>query len=245
MGKAIAGEANCHFEYVSASSVESPYIGQGAAKIRTLFKDSKNRDKPTIIFFDEFDSIGSKRTLSDNSHSKQTLNQLLTELDGFQSNPKVIVLASTNFPQSLDPAVVRPGRFDKSVSIPLPSRSSRIEISKYYLNKVKPSNEIQPEIIARLTIGMSGADIKNLINIAALKAAQESHSVITMDDIEYASDRLSVGIINKSIIPTKDEHYRTAVHEGGHALISLLTPAAEPMSKVTILSKGGALGYIN
>jgi len=242
LSKAIAGEADCHFKYVSSSSVEGKTIGQGAAKIREIFKEARNSSQMTIIFFDEFDSIATKRSAADEAWSRQTLNQLLAEMDGFDQSANFFVIAATNFPQGLDPAVVRPGRFDKIISIPMPSFRSRKEIAKYYLSKVPASQDIDPEFIAQNTINMSGADIKSLVNLAAMNAAKFSRNIVTKDDFEFALDRMHVGILNKSITPNEHEKYMTAVHEAGHAMVSLLNPNATPMNKVTILSKGQALG---
>ena len=244
LSKAIAGEADCDFTYISSSSVEGRTIGQGAAKIREIFAKAKKSPGMTIIFFDEFDSIATKRSAMDEAWGRQTLNQLLSEMDGFDKHSNVFIIAATNFPQGLDPAVVRPGRFDKVISIPMPSFRSRKEIAQYYLSKIPASNDIDSEFIARNTINMSGADIKSLVNLAAMNAAKLSRSIVTKDDFEFAFDRIHVGILNKSITPNEHEKYMTAVHEAGHAMVSLLNPHATRMHKVTILSKGQALGLV-
>ena len=215
-------------------------MGIGASKIRSLFQKAKNREKSTIIFIDEIDSIGSKRG-QDTGDSSQTLNQLLSEMDGFEKMNKVIVLAATNFPSSLDPALLRPGRFDKNIYIPLPKLSSRKDIFRYYLKSIK-YNSLDLDTLARQSINLTGADIKNIVNIAALNAGKNRKAYVTKDDFDFAFDRLRMGVINKSINPSRDDLYHTAIHEAGHAIISLINPAAVPMDKVTILSKGGALG---
>jgi len=194
LSKAIAGEADCDFTYISSSSVEGRTIGQGAAKIREIFAKAKKSPGMTIIFFDEFDSIATKRSAMDEAWGRQTLNQLLSEMDGFDKHSNVFIIAATNFPQGLDPAVVRPGRFDKVISIPMPSFRSRKEIAQYYLSKIPASNDIDSEFIARNTINMSGADIKSLVNLAAMNAAKLSRSIVTKDDFEFAFDRIHVGI---------------------------------------------------
>lgn len=240
----MASEADCHFEYINSSSIEGRFVGQGAGRVRGLFERAKRRDRPTIMFFDEFDSIAQKRQLSDASFSSQTLNQILTELDGFEPSSKVFVLAATNFPESLDAAVLRPGRFDKVVRIPSPALSSRTEIAAHYLAKVRHAAEVTPEELARLTSGMTGADISNLVNVAVTNAVRNGRQAAGKEDFDFAVDRLRVGVLNRSIQATTDTLWATAIHEAGHALVSLLNTDSVPMSKVTILSKGQSLGSV-
>jgi ATP-dependent metalloprotease len=242
MARALAGESECYFEYINSSSVEGAFVGSGVRQIKNLFQKTKSRDRPTIIFFDEFDSIAQKRNAISGQFASQTLNQLLTEMDGFESNSKVFVLAATNYPQALDPAVTRPGRFDKTVQIPQPAKSARVEIIKYYLGKIKHTDQVDADFLARSTNGMTGADIKNLVNVAAINAVKMGRKAADREDFDFAIDRLSMGILNKSIQTTTNTLYHTAIHEAGHAMVSLLNGESVPMSKVTILSKGGSLG---
>ena len=243
LGRALAGESGCYFEYVNSSAIEGPFVGMGVRAIKDLFAATKLRDKPTILFFDEFDSIAQKRNHVDGFVDSQTLNQILTELDGFEPNSNVFVLAATNFPDSLDPAVLRPGRFDKVIRIPQPANNARKEIISYYLSKIKHDNSIDIDYIARASSGLTGADIKNLVNVAVINAVKENRRAADKSDFDFALDRLQIGILNKSIQASSNSLYKTAIHEAGHARVSLLNPECTPMSKITILSKGESLGF--
>lgn len=242
LAKALSGESGSHFEHVNSSSIEGMYVGMGASKIRKLFEAARHREQTTILFFDEFDSIASKRFDDFNGSTRQSLNQILTEIDGFDQNSKVFILAATNFPESLDPAILRPGRFDKVVRIPTPSFNSRKEIVQYYLGKVNDKAEVDVDYLSGATIGMTGADIRNLVNIAAINAVKNSKRKIDKNDFDFAIDRINIGILNKSVQTLTKDLFSTAVHESGHALVSLFNSDSVPMSKVTILSKGGSLG---
>ena len=241
LAKALAGESECEFIYIAASSVEGKFIGQGSAKIRNLFERAR-KSAPCIIFFDEFDSIASKRDKNFSSNSG-CLNEILSEMDGFQKNEKIFVIASTNFPDALDPAVIRPGRFDKIIKIPLPSLKGREEIIEYYLKKIKYDKKVTPKDLAKSTINFTGSDIRTFINLAILNAIKNKKTLAEHSDFDFALDRMNIGIINKSLKITKKEKYMTAIHEAGHTLMALLNPNAMPLNKVTILSKGGSLGH--
>lgn len=224
--------------------IEDQYVGSGASNIRKVFKKAK-KNSPSIVFFDEFDSIAGKRNQVDGAQGnslRKTINELLSEIDGFEQNSGVFVIASTNFPQSLDPAIIRPGRFDKILKIPLPSLKGRHKLLEFYLDKIKYDSRVDIDRIARETIGFNGADIKTVINLSILNAIKNKRKVAEREDFDFALDRVRVGILNKSHKTTKQEKYMTAIHEAGHTLAALLTPAAMPLNKVTILSKGQALG---
>lgn len=244
MGRALAGESGCHFEYINSSAIEGPFVGMGVRAIKNIFEKTRGREKPTILFFDEFDSIAMKRTQVDGFVQSQTLNQILAELDGFEPNSKIFVLAATNFLDSLDPAILRPGRFDKILRIPNPAVSARKDIIKHFLGKIKYSDDVDIDYLSRATSGLTGADIKNLTNIAVINAVNDGRNKAEKKDFDFAMDRLQIGILNKSITSTPNELYMTAIHEAGHAMVSLLNSESVPMSKVTILSKGGSLGLI-
>lgn len=246
LAKALAGESNCNFYYISASMIESKYVGSGAANIRSLFAEAR-KNSPSIVFFDEFDSIAGKRNASGgaNNVSRNTINELLNEIDGFKKNEKVFVVGSTNFPQSLDPAILRPGRFDKILKIPKPTVKGRQKILEHYLKKVQHDSDLDVRKIAKGTLGSTGSDLKTLINLSILNAVKNGREKANQADFDHAIDRLNVGIINKSMKATEQEKYMTAVHEAGHTLASLLSKHSTPLNKVTILSKGHALGYTN
>ncbi|CED84429.1 atp-dependent peptidase [Phaffia rhodozyma] len=241
LAKAVAGEAGVPFFFASGSEFEEKFVGVGAKRIRELFATAKKKS-PAIIFIDELDSVGGKRSSKDQAALKQTVNQLLTELDGFQASTGIIVIAATNFPQSLDPALVRPGRFDRHVAVPLPDVRGRVEILQHYVKDIIADPEVDPSTIARGTPGMSGADLQNLVNQAAVHASREGVQGVRLEDFEWAKDRIMMGAERKSHFVTPESKRMTAYHEGGHALVALLTPGSMPLHKVTVLPRGQALG---
>lgn len=242
LARALAGEAGVPFLYVTGSSFDELFVGVGPKRIRTLFEDAK-RLAPCIIFIDEIDSVGASRKYNMTSSSKEsTLNQLLTEMDGFKSTQGVVVIGATNFAEALDPALLRPGRFDKLVNVPLPDVKGRKEILDLYLKKTIPDPALDSSLIARGTPGFSGADLANLINIAAIKATLRGSPHIDRRLIEEAKDEVIMGI--KRSNGEQDEQTRKiiAYHEGGHALVALYTDGAHPLHKATIIQRGSALG---
>lgn len=243
LARAVAGEAGVPFFYASGSEFEEMFVGVGARRVRDLFKAAKEH-APCIVFIDEIDAIGGKRALKDQQALKMTLNQLLVELDGFEKNEGVIVLAATNFPDSLDPALIRPGRFDRNVTVPLPNMMDREEILGLYLSKVPLADDVSPNVLARGTPGASGADLSNLVNIAALQASVNGHDVVTHADLEWAKDKILMGPERKSMVMQPKEIWNTSCHESGHALVALLTPGADPIHKATIIPRGRALGMV-
>jgi len=243
LAKAIAGEADVPFFYSSGSQFEEVYVGLGAKRIRELFEQAKKK-APAIIFIDEIDAVGGTRKLKDQSALKQTLNELLVQLDGFDENNGIIVIGATNFMESLDSALLRPGRFDKHVSVPLPDVGGRKEILEMYAKKTKLSKDVDLSILARGTTGMSGADLYNLMNQAALKASVDGLNSITMAVLEYAKDKILMGAERKSAVITAETAKCTAYHEAGHAVVAVLTQGASPIHKATIMPRGGSLGMV-
>ena len=243
LAKAVAGEAGVPFFYASGSEFEEMFVGVGARRVRDLFNAAK-KVSPCIIFLDEIDAIGGKRALKDQQALKMTLNQLLVELDGFEQNDGVIVIAATNFPDALDPALVRPGRFDRSVVVPLPCLKDREEILEHYLSKVMTDDRVDVKTLARGTPGASGAELSNLVNAAAVRASLADHEQVTHDDLEWAKDKIFMGAERKSLVMQPKEIWNTACHESGHALVALLTPGADPIHKATIIPRGRALGMV-
>ncbi|KAJ9107948.1 hypothetical protein QFC19_002691 [Naganishia cerealis] len=241
LARAVAGEAGVPFFFASGSSFDEVYVGVGQRRIRELFALARKRS-PAIIFIDELDAVGSKRQGREAQHMRQTLNQLLVELDGFEESDGIVVIAATNFPDSLDPALVRPGRFDRNVTVPLPDVRGRIAILKHHMADVQFDVDVDPSIIARGTPGMSGADLRNLVNTAAIKASKEGSKHVTLADFEWAKDRILMGAERKSHFVTPEGKKMTAYHEAGHALTALKTPGAMPLHKVTIMPRGRALG---
>ncbi|CDU19950.1 hypothetical protein YYC_00655 [Plasmodium yoelii 17X] len=240
IARAIAGEANVPFIQASGSEFEEMFVGVGARRIRELFQTAK-KHAPCIVFIDEIDAVGSKRSNRDNSAVRMTLNQLLVELDGFEQNEGIVVICATNFPQSLDKALVRPGRLDKTIVVPLPDINGRYEILKMYSNKIILSKDVDLNILARRTVGMTGADLKNILNIAAIKCSVEGKKSVDMNSIEQAFDRVVVGLQRKS--PLSDEEKNiTAYHEGGHTLVNFYTEGSDPVHKATIMPRGMSLG---
>ncbi|KAG7532272.1 hypothetical protein FFLO_03667 [Filobasidium floriforme] len=241
LARAVAGEAEVPFFYASGSSFDQMYVGVGAARVRELFAAARKK-APAIIFIDEIDAIGSRRSAKDQHYMKQTLNQLLVELDGFQDAEGVIVIGATNFPQSLDNALTRPGRFDRHVTVPLPDMRGRTALLKHYMNEVEFDVEVDPTIIARGCPGMSGADLSNLVNQAAIRASREGSTHVKLNHFEWAKDRILMGAERRSHYVTPENKKMTAYHEAGHALTGLKTAGAMPLHKVTIMPRGRALG---
>lgn len=242
LAKAIAGEAGCSFFYKSASEFEEVYVGVGAARVKELFKKARSR-KPAIIFIDEIDSLSGNRTSFDASTRRQTINQLLAEMDGFEPLDNVIVIGATNMPDKIDKAVLRPGRFDKIINVPYPDKEGRREIFGYYLDKVKyDKDRVHLETLIKATTGFTGASIKNLVNMAVLNAIKHGRKLAEHEDFEFALDRITMGVGRKSMFVSDKEKLMTAYHEGGHTLVNLLTKSATQLHKVTILPRGGSLG---
>ncbi|KAG0145792.1 hypothetical protein CROQUDRAFT_658174 [Cronartium quercuum f. sp. fusiforme G11] len=241
LARAVAGEAGVQFFIASGSEFDEMYVGVGARRIRELFAAAR-KSAPAIIFIDELDAIGGKRSPKDQHYIKQTLNQLLVELDGFQQSEGVILMAATNFPSSLDKALTRPGRFDRHVAVPLPDARGRIQILKHHAQNVTVDPDLDLSFVARSTPGFSGADLQNLVNQAAVKASREGAQSVTARHFDWARDRIMMGAENKSYITTPQQKRLTAYHEAGHALVSMYTPGATPLHKVTCLRRGHALG---
>jgi ATP-dependent metalloprotease len=243
LARAIAGEAGVPFFYASGSEFEEMYVGVGARRVRDLFEAAKKRS-PCIIFIDEIDAIGGARHLKDQQAMKMTLNQLLVELDGFEQNKGIIIIGATNFPQSLDEALLRPGRFDKHVTVPLPDILGRKQILQMYVQKIPTDPDVDLDILARGTPGMSGAELSNLVNEAALKASIDGLKAINMATFEWAKDKIMMGSERRSAVISKETATVTAYHEGGHALVALKTGGADPVYKATIMPRGQALGMV-
>jgi len=243
LAKAIAGEADVPFFFASGSQFEEVYVGLGAKRVRELFEAAKKK-APAIIFIDEIDAVGGTRKLKDQSALKMTLNELLVQLDGFDENNGIIVIGATNFKDSLDEALLRPGRFDKHVVVPLPDVGGRKEILEMYAKKTKLAKDVDLNILARGTTGMSGADLFNLMNQAALKASVDGLNAITMQVLEYAKDKIIMGAERKSAVITAETARCTAYHEAGHALVAVLTDGAQTIHKATIMPRGNALGLV-
>lgn len=241
LAKAIAGEAGVPFLYCSGSEFDEVFVGVGPRRVRKLFEEAK-KNAPAIIFIDELDSVGGSRNRDHHQVYTHTINQLLTEMDGFQENQGVIVLAATNFPDVLDPALTRPGRFDKQVEVPRPDVRGRKMILEHYLKKIVVAPDVNVDMIARGTPGFTGAELANLVNIAATKAATKGMEAVTTACMDEARDDVMMGVQRKSMIMSDDEKKLTAYHEGGHALVAIYTEGAKPLHKATILPRGRALG---
>ena len=234
LARAVAGEAGVPFFFMSGSEFDEMYVGVGARRVRELFAAAR-RKSPSIIFIDELDAIGSRRNPKDQAYLKQTLNQLLVELDGFSQTEGVIVMAATNFPELLDKALVRPGRFDRHVAVPLPDVRGRLAILKLHSKDVQLDPKLDLSIIARGTPGFSGAELQNLVNQAAIQASREGSNKVNLKHLEFAKDKIIMGAERKSAVITEDSKRCTAYHEGGHALVALYTPGAMPLHKATIM----------
>jgi cell division protease FtsH len=244
LAKAIAGEAKVPFFSISGSDFVEMFVGVGAARVRDMFEQAK-KNAPCIVFIDEIDAVGRQRGAGlggGNDEREQTLNQLLVEMDGFEGNAGVIVIAATNRPDVLDPALMRPGRFDRQVVVPLPDIRGREQILLVHMRKVPMANDVKAEIIARGTPGFSGADLANLVNEAALFAARKNKRLVDMDDFEMAKDKIIMGAERRSIVMPEEERRNTAYHESGHAIVARLLPRTDPVHKVTIIPRGRALG---
>ena len=245
LAKAIAGEAEVPFFSISGSDFVEMFVGVGASRVRDMFEQAK-KSAPCIIFIDEIDAVGRQRGAGlggGNDEREQTLNQLLVEMDGFEGNEGIIVIAATNRPDVLDPALLRPGRFDRQVDVPLPDIRGREQILKVHMRKVPIGKSVDPAIIARGTPGFSGADLANLVNEAALFAARSDKKMVEMDDFELAKDKVMMGVERRSIVMPEQERLNTAYHESGHAVVAgVLKEFTDPVHKVTIIPRGRALG---
>ena len=244
LARAIAGEAGVPFFYASGSDFDEMYVGVGARRVRDLFEEAKKKS-PCIVFIDEIDAIGATRHLRETPALKMTLNQLLVELDGFDQNNGVIVIGATNFPDVLDNALVRPGRFDRHVPVPLPDISGRKQIIELHTSKVPLDEDVSIDILARATPGMAGADLMNLVNEAALRASVQGLLKVNMDAFEYAKDKIIMGSERRSAVISPESARLTAYHEGGHAVVAMNTPGAHPVYKATIMPRGQALGMVS
>jgi cell division protease FtsH len=244
LARAIAGEAKVPFFSISGSDFVEMFVGVGAARVRDMFEQAK-KHAPCIVFIDEIDAVGRQRGAGlggGNDEREQTLNQLLVEMDGFEATMGVIVIAATNRPDVLDPALLRPGRFDRQVVVPLPDIRGREEILKVHMRKVPLATDVKPDIIARGTPGFSGADLANLVNEAALFAARGNKRLVDMDDFERAKDKIIMGAERRSMVMPEEERRNTAYHESGHTIVARLLPKTDPVHKVTIIPRGRALG---
>lgn len=244
LAKAIAGEAGVPFFTISGSDFVEMFVGVGAARVRDMFQNAK-KNAPCIIFIDEIDAVGRRRgagNMGGNDEREQTLNQMLVEMDGFDSGANVIVIAATNRPDVLDPALLRPGRFDRQVTVPLPDIRGREQILQVHMRKIPIGSDIDENVLARGTPGFSGADLANLVNEAALFAARRNARLVEMQDFENAKDKIMMGSERRAMVMTEDERRNTAYHESGHAIVARLMPQSDPVHKVTIVPRGRALG---
>ena len=241
LARAVAGEAGCPVFYMSGSEFDELYVGVGAKRVRDLFAQARNK-APAIIFIDELDAVGSKRNARDPAYAKQTLNQLLTELDGFSPSTGVILIAATNYPESLDKALTRPGRFDRHVTVPLPDVRGRIQIIKHHMRNVPVAADVDATNLARATSGFSGADLENLINQAAVHASRMKYKKVNAANFEWAKDKIMMGAEAKSRMIREKDKVMTAYHEAGHCLVNLNTPSTDDLYKMTIIPRGRALG---
>ena len=246
LGRAVAGEAGVPFFYISGSDFVEMFVGVGASRVRDMFEQAK-KNSPCIIFIDEIDAVGRHRGAGlggGNDEREQTLNQLLVEMDGFDPNEAIIVIASTNRPDVLDPALLRPGRFDRQVVVPNPDVGGRERILRVHMKNVPLAADVDVKTIARGTPGFSGADLANLVNEAALMAARKNRRMVLHRDFEDAKDKVMMGAERRSMAMSEDEKRLTAYHEGGHALVALTVPSADPVHKATIVPRGRALGMV-
>lgn len=245
LARAVAGEANVPFYYASGSDFDNMFVGSGAKKVRDVFAEAK-LTTPCVIFIDELDSVGGKRVDSPlHPYARQTINQLLSEMDGFKQNEGIVVLAATNFAESLDTALTRPGRFDMTVNVPRPDARGRQQILDLYLAKIKVGPDVDVEVLARGTVGFTGADLQSLVNQAALEAARKEKDCVNMSDMEFAKDKILMGPERKSAQIDMKNREITAYHEGGHALVAYYTKDARPINKATIMPRGPTLGHVS
>ncbi|MEY4890148.1 MAG: hypothetical protein RIQ75_1278 [Pseudomonadota bacterium] len=246
LARAIAGEANVPFFTISGSDFVEMFVGVGASRVRDMFEQAK-KSAPCIVFIDEIDAVGRHRGAglgNGNDEREQTLNQLLVEMDGFEANEGIIIIAATNRPDVLDPALLRPGRFDRQVVVPRPDIEGREKILAVHMKKVPLAPDVDARVIARGTPGFSGADLANLVNEAALTAARKGKRLVAMAEFEEAKDKVMMGSERKSMVMTEDEKRMTAFHEAGHAIVSINEPASDPIHKATIIPRGRALGMV-
>ncbi len=246
LAKATAGEAGVPFFTISGSDFVEMFVGIGASRVRDMFAQAK-KYSPCIVFIDEIDAVGRHRGTglgSGNDEREQTLNQLLVEMDGFVDNQGIIVVAATNRPDVLDPALLRPGRFDRQITVPIPDVKGRDEILQVHIKQVTTAPNVDTKIIARGTPGFSGADLANLVNESALLAARLNKNVVMMEELEHAKDKVMMGVERRSMVMSEEEKKITAYHEGGHALVALYMPESDPIHKATIMPRGGALGMV-
>jgi cell division protease FtsH len=246
LARAIAGEAGVPFFTISGSDFVEMFVGVGASRVRDMFEQAK-KNAPCIVFIDEIDAVGRHRGHglgNSNDEREQTLNQLLVEMDGFEANEGIIIIAATNRPDVLDPALLRPGRFDRQVVVPVPDIEGREKILEVHMKKVPLAPDVNPRVIARGTPGFSGADLANLVNEAALLAARRNKRLVAMQEFEDAKDKVMMGAERRSMVMTEDEKKMTAYHEAGHAIVSLNEPASDPIHKATIIPRGRALGMV-
>ena len=244
LAKAVAGEADVPFFTISGSDFVEMFVGVGASRVRDMFEQAK-KHSPCIIFIDEIDAVGRHRGAGlggGHDEREQTLNQLLVEMDGFEGNEGVIVIAATNRPDVLDPALLRPGRFDRQVVVPLPDIRGREQILKVHMRKIALGDDVKANIIARGTPGFSGADLSNLVNEAALFAARANKKLVDMEEFERSKDKIMMGAERRSLVMSEEEKRLTAYHEAGHAIVGRLVPSHDPVYKVTIIPRGRALG---
>ncbi len=246
LARAIAGEAGVPFFTISGSDFVEMFVGVGASRVRDMFEQAK-KNAPCIVFIDEIDAVGRSRGNglgNSNDEREQTLNQLLVEMDGFEANEGIIIIAATNRPDVLDPALLRPGRFDRQVVVPIPDIDGRVKILAVHMKKVPLAPDVNPRVIARGTPGFSGADLANLVNEAALLAARRNKRLVAMQEFEDAKDKVMMGAERRSMVMTDDEKRMTAYHEAGHAIVSVHEEASDPIHKATIIPRGRALGMV-
>jgi len=246
LARAVAGEAGVPFFTISGSDFVEMFVGVGASRVRDMFEQAK-KNAPCIIFIDEIDAVGRSRGAGlggGNDEREQTLNQLLVEMDGFESNEGIILIAATNRPDVLDPALMRPGRFDRQVTVPNPDIMGREKILKVHMRDVPLSSDVDPKVIARGTPGFSGADLANLVNEAALLAARRNKRIVSMSEFEEAKDKVMMGPERRSMVMSEKDKIMTAYHEAGHALVAMNVPATDPVHKATIIPRGRALGMV-
>ena len=246
LARAIAGEAGVPFFSISGSDFVEMFVGVGASRVRDMFEQAK-KNAPCIIFIDEIDAVGRHRGAGlggGNDEREQTLNQLLVEMDGFEANEGIILIAATNRPDVLDPALLRPGRFDRQVVVPNPDLNGREKILRVHMRNVPLAADVNVKVLARGTPGFSGADLANLVNEAALMAARKNRRMVQMRDFEDAKDKVMMGAERKSLAMSEEEKKLTAYHEGGHALVALSVPSSDPVHKATIIPRGRALGMV-